>query len=81
MKKNNRDFQEIELLKQRQKLRILDQERKIKSSLRDLSDNLTGAAIASRIRENMFSGQGLAFKLGFLAVSLISERIRRKRKK
>lgn len=81
MKKNKKDFQEIEILKERQKLRILEQELKIKSSFRELSDDLTGAKLVNRVRENLFSGTGLAFKLGFMAVSILSDRIRRKRKK
>jgi hypothetical protein len=81
MKKNKKDFQEIEILKERQRLRILEQEIKIKSGFKELSDNLTGASIKNRIRENLFSGSGLAFKLGFMVVSLITDQIRRKRKK
>jgi hypothetical protein len=80
MKKNKKDFQEIEILKERQKLRILEQEMKIKSGFRELSDNLTGASIKRRLQENLFGGSGLAFKLGFMAVSLLTDRIRRKRK-
>lgn len=81
MRKNNKGFQEIELLKERQKFRILEQELKIKSSFRELTDNLTGTDIKNRIRENLFGGSGIAFKLGFMAVSLLTDRIRRKRKK
>jgi hypothetical protein len=81
MKKNNNDFQEIAILKERQKLRILQQELKIKSGFRELTDNLTGTALKNRIRENLLNNSGLAFKLGFMAVSLLSDRIRRKRKK
>lgn len=81
MKKNSKDFQEIQILKERQKLRILEQELKIKSSFRELGGNLTGSAIKTRIQENLFSGSGLAFKLGFMAVSLLTDRIKRKRKK
>jgi len=81
MKKNRKDFQEIELLKARQKLRILEQELKIKSSFRELTGNLTGPAIKNRILENLFGGSGLAFKLGIMAVSLLTDRIRRQRKK
>lgn len=81
MRKNSKDFPEIELLKERQKVRILEQELKIKSSFRELSNNLTGSAIKNRLQENLFSGSGIAFKLGFMAVSLLTDRIRRKRKK
>jgi hypothetical protein len=81
MKKNRNTFQEIELLKERQRLRILEQEMKIKASARELGDHLTGAALVKKLQNNLFSGSGLAFKLGFMAVSLISDRIRHRRKK
>jgi hypothetical protein len=81
MKKNSKDFQEIQRLKEHLKFRILEQELQIKSSYRDLSGNLTGSAIKTRIQENLFSGSGLAFKLGFMAVSLLTDRFKRKRKK
>ena len=81
MKKNNKDFEQIEILKERQRLRILEQEMKIKSGFKELGDNLTGAALISKVKENLFSGSGLAFKLGFMAVSLLSDQIRRRRKK
>jgi len=81
MKKRNKDFQQIELLKERQKLRILQKELEIKSNLKDLSDNLTGVAIVNRLKENLFSGNGLAFKLGFMAVSLLTDRIKAKHNK
>ena len=79
--KRNKDFDQIQILKERQKLKIREQELKIKSSFRELSDNLTGASMINRVRENMFCGSGLAFKLGFMAVSLLTERFKRKRKK
>lgn len=81
MKKNNKDFREIQIIKERQKLRILEQELKIKSSFRELGGNLTGSAIKTRIREKLSSGSGLATKLGLMAVSLLINRFRRKRKK
>ena len=81
MKKNSIDFQQIQILQERHKLRILEQEMKIKSSFRELSDKLTGASIKKHLQENLFSGSGLAFKLGFLAISLLTDRFRRKRKK
>ena len=80
MKKNKKEFEQIEILKELQKLRILEQENRLKSGLKDLSNNLTGAALMSKVKENLFSGSGLAIKLGFLAFSLISGRIKRKRK-
>jgi hypothetical protein len=80
MKKNNKDFELIEIFKERQKLRILEQEIKLKSGFKELSNNLTGAALISKVKENLFSGSGLALKLGFLAATLITERVRSKRK-
>lgn len=77
----NKDFEQIEILKERQKLRILQKELEIKSNLKDLSDNLTGVSIVNRLKENLFSGNGLAFKLGFMAVSLLTDRIKAKRNK
>lgn len=81
MKKDNKVFEQIDILKERQKLRILEQEKVIRSGMKDLSDNLTGAALMSKLKENLFGGSGLAIKLGFLAATLISERMKRKRKK
>lgn len=81
MKKNRKEFELIQILKERQKLRILEQENVMRSSIKDLSDNLTGAALMSKLKENLFSGSGLAIKLGFLAATLISEQMKRKRKK
>jgi hypothetical protein len=80
MKTNKDEFELIQVLKERQKLRILEQEIKLKSGIKELSDNLTGAALMSRIKENLIGGSGLALKLGFLAATLITERIRRRRK-
>jgi hypothetical protein len=81
MKKSSKYFREIELLKERQRLRIIQQELKIKSNFRELSDNLTGITLINRVKDNLFSGSGLAFKLGFMAVSLLTDRLKRKRKK
>ena len=81
MKKNKKEFELIRILKERQKLRILEQENVMRSSIKDLSDNLTGTALMSKLKENLFSGSGLAIKLGFLAATLISEQMKRKRKK
>ena len=81
MKKNNKEFELIEILKERQKLRILEQEKKLKSDFKELSLNLTGTALAKRLRDNLLRSPGLAMKLGFLAVSLVSGRFRRKRKR
>jgi hypothetical protein len=81
MKKNKLYSSDIEILKERQKLRILQQEMKIKSGFKELGDNLTGTSIKNRLKDNMFSGSGLAFKLGYMAVSIITEQIRRRKKK
>jgi hypothetical protein len=81
MKKNNREFELIKILKERQKLRILEQEKILKSGMKELSDNLTGAALMSKLKENLVGGSGLAIKLGFLAASLVNEQLRRKRKR
>lgn len=81
MKKNSSEFEQIKILKERQKLRILEQEKILKSGMKELSNNLTGAALMSKLKENMFSGSGLAIKLGFLAASLISEQVRHKRRR
>ena len=81
MKKNRLPSYDIGILKERQKLRIKQQEQMIKSGFRELGDNLTGTSLKNRIRENLFGGSGLAFKLGFMVVSLITDQIRRKRKK
>jgi hypothetical protein len=81
MKSKIKDFPEIEMLKERQRMRILLQENRLKSGFSELSDKLTGVALINRIRENMFSGSGLAFKLGFMAVSILTDRMKRKRKK
>jgi len=81
MKKKNNSFEQIQILKERQNLRILEQELKIKDSFKEISGSLSGAAIRTRIKENLFSGSGLAFKLGYIAVTLLAARFRRKRRK
>jgi hypothetical protein len=81
MKKNKDTFQEIEWLKERQRLRISEQEARIRLSARELADNLTGVTLVRKIQENLFGGQGLAFRLGFMAVSLITDRLRKRRRK
>jgi hypothetical protein len=81
MRKKNNEFLDIQLAKDLQYRRILEQERAIKNSFRELKANVTGESMKSRIQENMLSGSGLAFKLGFIAVTLLQERFRKKRKK
>lgn len=80
-RKMNRDFEEIELLKNKYQIRIDDQEHAIKSTFNEFRDNLTGTPVLNKVKENLFSGSGLAFKLGFMAISLMRDRLNRKRKK
>ena len=79
MEKRNKDFDEIEILKERYRYRILEQELKIKSGFSELSDNLTGASLLNKVRDNLFSGSGFAFKLGFMAVTLLKKKLAQKR--
>jgi hypothetical protein len=83
MRKSKKEFEQIEILKERMKLRILEQEISIKADIKELGANLTGAALTKQLKESLFKGPGLglAMKLGFLAYSLVSDRMRRKRKK
>jgi hypothetical protein len=81
MKKVNKDFREIEILKERHRLRLLEQEIKIKASFSELTDNLTGVALLNKVKDNLFIGSGLAFKLGYMAVTLLRNKLSRKRKK
>jgi hypothetical protein len=81
MRKDRPEFKDIEVLKERQRLRILEQELKIKSELKDLGDRFTGQRLKATIQENLMSNSGLAFKLGFMAVSLIMDRVRKRRRK
>ena len=81
MEKKNSDFAQIDLLKERYRLRIQEQETRIKSSFSDITDNLTGVALFNKIRENLFGGSGFAFKLGIMAVTMLRKRLNRKNKK
>jgi len=75
MKKKNKGFHEIEILKEQQLARIREQEAKIKASFQELSDNLTGVALINKVKENLFTGSGFAFKLGFMAVTLLRKKL------
>jgi hypothetical protein len=75
MKKRNREFDELDLLKARYKKRILDQEILIKSSFNQFTDNLTGVALLNKVKDNLFTGSGFAFKLGFMAVSMLRKKL------
>ncbi|MCU0371385.1 MAG: hypothetical protein MUC31_08215 [Bacteroidales bacterium] len=79
MEKRNNDFSEIEILKERYNYRIQMQELKVKAAFTELSDNLTGATLFNNIKENLFSGSGFAFKLGFIAVTLLRNRLKRQK--
>jgi hypothetical protein len=81
MKKVNKDFREIEILKERHRLRLLEQEIKIKASFSELTDNLTGVALLNKVKDNLVIGSGLAFKLGYMAVTLLRNKLSRKGKK
>jgi hypothetical protein len=81
MRKNNRDFQDIEILKERQRLRILEQEIKLKSDFKDLANNLTFNSIKNRVITNLIDNSSIGVKLGLTAISLLSEKLKRKRRK
>jgi hypothetical protein len=81
MPKSKASFKDIEILKERLRLRILEQELKIKSEFRELGDRFTGQRLKNSIQENLLGNSGLAFKLGFMAVNLIAEGIRNRRNK
>jgi hypothetical protein len=77
-RKKNRDFEEIEILKQKYLQRIEDQEETIKSSFIELRDNITGVTLLNRVKEHLFGGSGLAFRLGFMAVTMLRNRMNKK---
>ena len=79
MKRSNKDFIDLEILKERQRLRILEQEMKIRMELKELGDRLTGRNLRNTVEESIVGNSGLAFKLGFMAVNLIMERIRNRK--
>jgi len=81
MKTFSYQYRDIEFLKERQKLRILQQELTIRKSFRDLNNNLTGESIRNKLKENLFSGYGIAYRLGFLTIALLTDVLKRKRKK
>ncbi|NTV83218.1 MAG: hypothetical protein HGA23_02825 [Bacteroidales bacterium] len=81
MEKRNSEFAQIDLLKERYRHRIQEQETRIKSSFSDLSDNLTGVALFNKVKDNLFNGSGFAFKLGFMAVTMLRKRLNDRSKK
>ena len=81
MDKKKNDFDEIEILKNRYRDRINHQEKMIRTSFGELSDNLTGVTLYNKVKENLFTGSGFAFKLGFMAVTMLRRKLDEKRKK
>lgn len=81
MKKGKHEFKDIEILKERQQLRILQQEMRIKAEFKELGDRLTGKNLRQTVEETLIGNSGMAFKLGFMAVNLILDRIRERKKR
>lgn len=81
MKRKNNEFDQIDLLKKRYQQSIREQELKIKSSFGELSDNLTGVTLFNKVKENLFTGSGFAFKLGFMAVTLLQKKLSQRKLK
>jgi hypothetical protein len=77
-RKKNREFEEIEILKERFLLRIQVQEAEIKSTAVEFRDNITGAVLLNKLKDNLFGGSGLAFRLGFMAVTMLRNRMSKK---
>lgn len=80
MEKKN-EYRDIERLKAFQLGHIRQQEQAIKVSFREVRDNITGEALKEKLQENLFSGPSLAFKLGYITVTLLQERFSKKKKK
>lgn len=80
MKKTNNDFDQLDLLKERYQQKITRQEQKITSTFSAIKDNLTGVALVNKLKENLFDGSGFAFKLGFMAVTLLQRRLSERKK-
>ncbi len=79
MRSKRNDFDEIDRLKERYQHRILLQEQKIRTGFKDLGDNLTGVTLFNQVRDNLFTGQGFAFKLGFMAMTLLRRRLEQRK--
>jgi hypothetical protein len=77
-RKMHRDFEEIEILKQKYLRRITNQENEMKTAFVEFRDHITGAALLKQVRENLFSGPGMAFRLGFMAVTMLKKRMKKK---
>lgn len=81
MKKINNDFDQIDLLQERYQQKITRQEQKIASTFGEIKDNLTGVPLLNKVKENLFEGSGFAFKLGFMAVTLLQRKLNQRKKK
>lgn len=79
--KNKMEYKDIDILKKRQRLRILEQEMKLKAEFREMGEYFTAKKLQTSLQENLIGGSGIAFKLGFLAVNLIMDRIRNRKKR
>jgi hypothetical protein len=80
-RKRNRDFEEIEILKLKYQQRLDAQEREIKSTFVEFRDNISGATLINKLKDNLFGGSGLAFRLGFMAVTLLRNRLKNRSRK
>lgn len=76
-----REFEEIEILKEKYLQRIDVQENEIKSTFVELRDNITGAVLINKLKENLFGGPGLAFRLGFMAVTMLRQKLKNRAKR
>ncbi len=77
----NSDFREIEILKEKYLQRINVQENEIKSTFIEFRDNITGAVIINKLKDNLFGGPGLAFRLGFMAVTMLRQKLKDRAKR
>jgi alpha-D-ribose 1-methylphosphonate 5-triphosphate synthase subunit PhnG len=80
-RKKFREFEEIEMLKKKYLQRIQAQETEIKSTAVEFRDNITGAVLVNKLKDNLFGGSGLAFRLGFMAVTMLRDRLKKRSKR
>ena len=80
-KKKNRDFEEIDILKKKYLKMIDDQETAVRSAFVGLRDNITGVTLLNQVKNSLFGGPGLAFRLGFMTVSMLRERLKKRSKR
>ena len=72
--KRNKDFEDIEQLKEVYLQKIGDQELEVRSTLTQMRDNITGVTLLNQVKENLLNKPGLSFRLGFMLVTLLLER-------